>query len=325
MAGGVTGLARVWQISDAPIAHGDGNLFVDLGVLLAGPGSAGPWSAAREDADFDGSATRRLATEVEVGDIVLLRNGRSRLIAVGLVASAYLHLPQFEDVNGWDLGQARRMRWTLLPDPYDFGRPVFGGGPRSLGPVSDPEVIAVARQIVAVPLDHWQSAPLPPLPPAEPALDAVPEAIADLVAQVADLAAVYTDPCGFGERPREDEFLVHYVVPLLRCLGWPPELIAVKWRDVDVSLFHRLPRAPQNLALIIEAKRIGEPVEAALGQAQAYARRLQVEVPILVTDGFRYRLYDPQDSTRSAAYANLTRLKGSALRLFERLARGQSS
>jgi len=160
--------AAVWQISDAPIAHGDGNLFVDHGLVLLGPGSAGPWSPGRDDAQCDGAATRRLATEVQLGDIVLLRSGRSRLIAVGLVASEYLHLPQFADVNGWDLGQARRVRWTLLPDPYDFGKAVFGGGSRPFGPVADPDVIATARQIVAGPLDQWQSAPLPPLPPGEP-------------------------------------------------------------------------------------------------------------------------------------------------------------
>jgi hypothetical protein len=321
----MSSMPAFWQLSDAPVAHGDGNLFVDLGVVLLGPGSAGPWSAGRDDADFDGSTTRRLATEVRIGDIVLLRNGRSGLVAVGLVASEYLHLPQFEDVNGWDLGQARRVRWTLLPDAYDFGRPVFGGGSRPFGRVTDPDVVAVARQIIAGPLDHWQRAPLPPLPPVEPDLHVVPEAIADLVAHVADLAPVYADPRRFGERPREDEFLVHYVVPLLRCLGWPPEFIAVKWREVDVTLFHRLPRIPEHIALIIEAKRIGEPVEAALGQAQGYARRLQVAVPILVTDGFRYRLYDPQDPSRSAAYANLTHLKRGALGLFARLARAQSS
>ncbi len=42
------------------------------------------------------------------------------------------------------------------------------------------------------------------------------------------------------------------VVPFLRALGWPPERIAVKWRYIDVTVFHTLPRTlPSSSAILL--------------------------------------------------------------------------
>jgi hypothetical protein len=306
----------VWQFSSAPIEHGP-NVFVQYGVAMIEPGSAGPWSPARADEEFEGSYVRRLATEVAAGDALVLRGGQSRIVAIGLVAGPYEHLPQFEDVNGWDLGQAVRARWLVLPEPHDFGRPVFGANPARLSSVNYAEIVDFVGRLLNSPPHDWKSAPLPALPRAEPDLAPWPADVADVIAEVMDLAGLYGDTERFGERPREDEFLVHYVVPLLRRLGWPATQVAVKWRDIDVAVFARLPRVPENLAFIVEAKRLGDTVERALGQARGYLEAQGVARRVLVTDGFRYRLYDPARGFASVAYANLTRPKQSAARLFE--------
>jgi hypothetical protein len=104
----------------------------------------------------------------------------------------------------------------------------------------------------------------------------------------------------------------------LRALGWPVERIAVKWRYVDVSVFRALPRNPQNVHFIIEAKRLGAGVEGALEQAKGYLDALGIARDIVVTDGIRYRMYAAGSFT-PIAYANLARLKRSALNLFERI------
>lgn len=256
----------VWQFSSAPVEHGP-NVFVHHGVAMIGPGSAGCWTPDRGDEEFEGNYVRRLATEVAVGDALVLRSGQSRVVAVGLVAAPYEHLPQFEDVNGWDLGQAVRARWLVLPEPHDFGRPVFGANPARLSSVNSAEVVDFIERLLQSPPHEWKSAPLPALPPAEPDLEPWPTDVADVIAAVMDLNTLYADRDRFSERPREDEFLVHYVVPLLRCLGWPAPQMAVKWRDIDVAVFARLPRVPENLAFTVEAERVGDPVERALGQA----------------------------------------------------------
>ena len=122
----------VWQVSGGPANRSYADIFLRHAVALIGPGDAGPWCPGRDDSAFDGGFVRRFATEVQPGDIVLLRTGISTIRAVGLVASAYVYLPQFDDVNGWDLQHARRVRWCELPSEYDFGTPVFGANPPRL-------------------------------------------------------------------------------------------------------------------------------------------------------------------------------------------------
>src|SRR5947208_14539379 len=117
----VAGERTLWQISGGPASRPWADVLVRHGVGLLGPGDAGIWSPSRNDADFEGPLVRRFAAECAVGDALLLRTGVSRIRAVGLVASDYLYLEAFNDVNGLDLQHTRRVRWCELPEEYDFG------------------------------------------------------------------------------------------------------------------------------------------------------------------------------------------------------------
>lgn len=312
----------VWQISGGPTSRSYADVFLRHGVGLVGPGDPGPWHTERTDEDFDGASfVRRFASELQPGDVVLLRTGLSGIRAVGLVAGGYEYLSQFDDVNGWDLQHARRIRWCELPAEYDFGSSVFGANPPRLARVSTPTVVDYARRFMASPPTHWQDAMLPALPVEELLLDQVPEYLEGVVAEVHDLYPLFWDRERFGEHPTEDELVGHFVLPLLRALGWPPERIAVKWRYIDVALFTALPRLPATCHLVIEAKRVGAGVEGVLEQAVAYVQSLGVQRDVLVTDGVRYRLYAAAKGLARVADANLVRLKRSALDLFERIKR----
>lgn len=278
----------IWQISGGPANRDYADILIKHGVALIGPGDSGPWTPDRDEADFSDSVVRRFAIETQLGDVFLLRTGLSSIRAVGLVASDYIYLPQFDDVNGLDLQHARRVRWCALPDAYDFGARVFGTG--ALSQVSDPDIVDYAERFIASPPTHWQTAPLPALPVEEPPLDDVPMFLREIVAQVQDLADLYWDRTAFGEHPTEDELLAHYVIPFLRALGWPVERVAVKWRYIDVSVFRALPRSPETCHIIIEVKRLGAGVEGALEQAKGYVRDLGVLRDVVVTDGIRYRM-----------------------------------
>ncbi|MGC8731602.1 MAG: hypothetical protein ACP5RC_05030 [Halothiobacillaceae bacterium] len=291
------------------------------GVGLIGPGDAGPWTAERDDDEFEGGFVRRFASEVQVGDIFLLRTGISRICAVGIVASDYRYLSQFDDVNGWDLQHARRVRWQPLPEAHDFGAPVFGANPSRLSRVQNSEVVDYAVRFLNSPPTHWQTAALPELPSEEPPLENVPSALQGLVAAANDLVPLLWDRQAFGEHPSEDELIAHFVVPFLRALGWPPERIAVKWRCIDVAVFKALPRTPENCHLVIEAKRLGAGVEGALEQAKGYVEALGAPRDVVVTDGIRYRMYSCQSGFQPIAYANLGRMKKSAAELFARMKR----
>jgi hypothetical protein len=308
-------MVRVWQIGGGPSGRPHAELFLRHGVGLIGPGDPGRWQAGRADNDYGGSScVRRFASEAQPGDIVLLRSGNSVVKAVGLIAGGYDYLPQFDDVNGSDLQHARRIRWCPLPEDHDFGQPVFGT--RQFGEVAKVEVVDYAQRFVRSAPTDWQTAALPPLPPEEAMLTDIPERLRDLVGFALDFA---NQP--FGERVSEDEMIVHLIAPFFRALGWLPEQIAVQWHHVDVAIFPRLPRTPENCALIVEAKYPEVGAEGALGQAQDYARDLNIRRDILDSDGFRYRLYGAEKDYRPVAYANLLRLKCSALDLFDRLRR----
>jgi hypothetical protein len=311
----------IWQISAGPASRSYADVFLKHGVALIGPGDAGAWAADRDDEAFEGSFVRRFASEIAAGDVVLLRTGLSRIAAVGVVAGEYLYLNAFDDVNGWDLQHARRVRWGRLPAEHDFMAAVFGANPPRCSRVWNEEAVDFAARFLSSPPTHWQAAPLPQLPAEEPPLASLPDAIAGLVAQAADLLPLMQDSQRFGELPSEDELIVHFVVPLLRALGWPPERLAVKWRYIDVSVFRALPRVPEACRFVIEAKRLGAGVEGALEQAQGYVTALGVPCDVIVTDGIRYRMYDGARGFAPLAYANLARLKEPAADLFARMQR----
>jgi hypothetical protein len=237
------------------------------------------------------------------------------------VASEYMYLNQFDDVNDWDLQHARRVRWYKLPQQHTFMTRVFGATPTRCSRTWNEEVLDYADRFLNSPPTHWQTAPLPVLPPEEPPLEEIPPVLQGVIAEANDLVPLLWDRQAFGEHPCEDELIAHFVVPFLRALGWPPERIAVKWRHIDVAVFRALPRTPENCQFVIEAKRLGAGVEGALEQAKGYVGALGTPRDVVVTDGIRYRMYSCQSDFEPIAYANLTRLKRSAAKLFARMKR----
>lgn len=314
----------IWQIWGGPGEGTFAQSFLRYGVALVGPGGPGPWTDGRSDEDYiddqgtGGSSVRRFAEEVRVGDVFLMRTGVRRLMAVGIVAGEYEFLDRFDGLLGWDVPHTRRLRWFQLPQPYEFRGDAFAGQQRfSRVLAADP--VDVAKRLLVTPPLQWQTLALPGMPPDDPPLDDVPEALRSVIGLAQDLAPLYWSIQHFGERPREDELVAHFIVPLLRQCGWPPERIAVKWRNVDVATFRTLPRSPENCEFVVEAKRPGEWPEKALGQAQGYLKQLGIDRDIILTDGIRYHLYGANQGFAHVAHANLSRPRASSLTLLERL------
>ncbi|MFQ5660235.1 MAG: hypothetical protein ACE5GZ_07395, partial [Gammaproteobacteria bacterium] len=259
---------------------------------------------------------RRFASEVKEGDVFLLRTGISTVTAIGIVSGEYQYLNQFDDVNGWDLQHARRVRWFKLPQDHVFDKRVFGANPSRCSRSHIKEVMDFTHRFINSPPADWQQAPLPELPKEEEPLAELPESLRDVVAKADDVI-----PILWNQYPSEDELIAHFVVPFLEALGWKTEQIAVQWQNIDVAVFRKLPRSPENCEFIIEAKSLGSGVEGALAQAIKYVKKLAVSLDVIVTDGIRYRMYSCQDDFNSIAYANLIRLKSSATDLFNRMKR----
>lgn len=316
----------IWQISGGPSSRTYKDIFLQHGVGLIGPAGPGAWATRRSDADYGGGYVRQIATEVKPGDVFLLRHGTSRVSAIGVVDGNYEFFPQFDDVNGWDLEHGRRVRWSKLPEEYDFGYSVFGANPPRISRVRAEDVIKYVSAFLNSPPTNWHIALLPELPIAEIVLadDEIPRELCDIVGQVRDLVPLMWDRSIFPQHPAEDEVVANFAVPLLRALGWHPEHIAIKWRFIDVTLFTRLPRTSENSYLVIEAKRLGAGVEGAVLQAKRYVEKLGVPRDVVVTDGIRYRLYEAAKNFAPTAYANLANLKIGSLGLFDRLRRSST-
>ena len=311
---------KIWQIMPpAAMVNSIAEFFIRYGVALLWPGDPGRWSPDRYSEYGVNDWTRWFAETMSVGDAILLRTGQNQIRAVGLVASEYSYEDRFDDVHGFDLQHCRRVRWCRLPQDYEFGGSVFTRGRFSC--VRKASVREYVTNFLASPPTYWREAPLPELPPEEPSLDDVPQKFRDIVARAQDLVPLYGNRECFGDYPTEDELVAHFVIPFLRALGWPPEQIAVKWRYIDVTVFAALPRTPENCRFVIEAKRLGAGVEGALEQAKGYVESLDVLRDVVVTDGIRYRVYASERAFEPVAYANLIRLKRSAVELFDRLTR----
>lgn len=312
---------RVWQIAPPEaMVNSIAEFFIHHGVALLWPGDSGRWSP---DCYKDNFALNDwitwFAKNMADRDVILLRTGPARIRAVGLVTGEYSYEDRFDDVHGFDLQHCRRVRWCRLPQDYEFGESVFTKGRFSC--VRKTSVREYVSKFLASPPIYWQEASLPELPSEEPALIKIPPALEGIIAYAQDLAGLFWDRNKFGDHPTEDELVAHFVVPFLRALGWPTERIALKWRYIDVAVFSALPRTQQNCRFIIEAKRLGAGVEGALEQAKGYVESIGGKRDVVITDGIRYRMYSFDNGFAPIAYANLNRLKQSAINLFDRLKR----
>ena len=319
----------IWQVSAGNYGRYYHDVFLEYGVALIGPGNPREWTPELSDEEFGGSYVRRFAEEMQHGDVLVLRQGRAMIQAVGRVVSDYEYLDQFDDVNGWDLQHGRRVRWYELQ--HNFDQDVFGANPPRFSRVCVPDVVDFVNEFVENLPDEPKN-DLPNLPVAEQELSNLPpnwRNVQELVDQIRGFLDEYNnEPNQFGqEKLSEDESIAHFVVPLLRALGWPILNIAVQWRRIDVSVFDRLPRTPENCRLVIEVKQLYSGIEGdALSQARGYASNNDImgdNQYIVVTDGIRYRLFSANDADgpTQIAYANLEHLRESHLRLFERIKR----
>lgn len=320
----------IWQVP----ANNEGwhyhDVFLKYGVALIGPGNPGEWTHEQPDEIYRGSFVRRFANEMQPEDVLVLREGRSTIRAVGYVIGEYEYLEQFDGVNGWDLQHCRRVHWHELPNPHDVGRAVFS---TRFSGVQDPDVVDFVNEFIEnlpVPPNYV----LPDLPEIEPELTRLLpnlQNVQELVAQIREFLDAYGNEVNnFGEEElSENETIAHFVVPFLRALGWPILNIAVEWRKIDITVFNQLPRTPENCRLVIEVKRLYSGIaKDAFDQARRSALDNDIigeDRYIVVTDGIRYRLFKTNEGAEGEpneiAYANLENLKESHIHLFGKLLR----
>ena len=338
----------VWQQAAGDTDRDYSEICVRWGVILNGPGGKGPWpdceKPLREDKWSAKKMTdlRRFAEEMKAGDIVVLRLGTAKVLAVGEIVGDYSHHEQFGDVDGWTLQHVRRVRWlwSNLKHPKEFETYALKQGDTT----QKLNEGAVFEWLDGLPISTEKSdAPLPQLPPLPGDASLNVEEISDflfdkgvasssissLLIEIGELIRIakwyqraalaherIKDQTGASGNHRdsqisEHETVTYLVVPLLRALGWTPQKMAVEWKHVDVALFSQLPRGDKNLRVVVEAKKMDNSCLSAKSQAMAYADGKPDCHRLIVTDGLRYGVFTrhEEETFKLYAYLNLTNLK----------------
>jgi hypothetical protein len=319
----------IWQQAAGDTDRNYTELCLRWGVILNGPGYAGPWpdceKPLRDNKWSSRKVTdlRRFAEEMKDGDLVVLRIGTSTVLGVGQIVGSYEWCNEFGDIDGWDLQHVRRVRWIWMdrnnPKTFDTYALKQGDTTQRLneGPVTE------WLSNLQVPNDSIPH-PLIDLPtqgsPNDITVTKISEflfdhgvasaSITNLLNEIGELTRIAKWYQRSG-KPSEHETVAYLVVPLLRALGWTPQRMAVEWNHVDVALFEQLPRSDETLRVVVEAKKMDNSCLTAISQAMSYAEGKTGCHRLIVTDGLRYGVY-----TRTAlepfhlyAYLNLTRLR----------------
>ena len=109
---------KIWQVAAGDANRNYADFCLAWGVILIGPGAAGPWPACQEGFNKAGisgkkiSDIRRFAEGISDNDIVVLKVGTTDVYGVGIVKGEYQHCLEFGDVDGWDLEHVRRVKWV---------------------------------------------------------------------------------------------------------------------------------------------------------------------------------------------------------------------
>lgn len=317
----------IWQHAAGDTDRDVSAVCLNWDVILNGPGYLGKWPECQELMHEDGwtskkiTGLRRYCEEMSDGDIVVLRLGTTDVLAVGVVVGDYQWSDQFGDVDGWDLQHIRRVRWLWQPDGIPKRFPAYAMKFGDTTQILTSDEIIMWLEELAIPEKAF-SRELASLPEkSEDKLDfseiseylfdkgVASHSIESLMKEIGELTRI-ASWYQKTEHPSEYETVAYLVAPLLRVLGWTPQRMAIEWRRVDVALFSELPREDKNLAVVIEAKKMGNSCLTALSQAEAYAEGKASCRKLIVTDGIRYGVYvKVANQFQLYAYLNLIRLR----------------
>jgi hypothetical protein len=316
----------IWQQAAGDTDRDYSEICLKWGVILNGPGYAGPWPECKLNLQNDGWSAkkvfdlRRFAEDMADGDLLVLRIGTASILGVGQIVGSYEWSQEFGDIDGWNLQHVRRVRWLWN------GRQNFESYALKLGDTTQKMNVGPVTELLAhlpVPDDAWIR-PLVALPAAaagnDISVDKISEflfdhgvasaSITNLVNEIGELTRIakWYQRAGM---PSEHETIAYLVVPILRALGWTPQRMAVEWNKVDVALFERLPRSDNSLRIVVEAKKMDNSCLTAKPQAMSYAQGKGECNRLIVTDGLRYGVYVRSKGEMFSLYAymNLTRFR----------------
>jgi hypothetical protein len=298
---------KIWQIAAGDGTRDYADVFLKFGVILVGPGSEGDYFSNQDAYNNTDSWAcrpfiRPLAEELVEGDLVVLKrpNGyKWEIVAVGEIASDYLFMDIFSDVDGWDLQHCRQVNWktpTSQTVIAGLRRGTFVGVNHQQAVAEVQQVWAVGSKVTTIPI---------PDEPEEISIDQLIDAlmVEGLSGQSAELIAntiwrlrrIAKWYGSHGSDVGEHEIRTFLIVPLLISLGWAEQKVKIEWNNIDVVLFDTPYSEQSKPFVIIESKRLWDGLRYAPDQAARYAKLYPTCDWFVVSDGIRYKLFKRRD------------------------------
>lgn len=312
-------MAQVWQIAAGDSTRNYTDIFLKYDCMFLGPGRYGPYSDEVYQPLIEKklwtrqkiSSIKRFATNVNPGDIVLLRK-TYQVVAIGIVAdSGYEHNNTFDDVFGWDLQHTQRVIWQhhISKELKKMQKieAVFAGR------LQIPMFTAVKDRKILDQIEHLfaqcRKRPLSPMAEKVPEPLSLEELGEELfskglpneavdkvilaIKRQRRLAKWYEEHGTRSKRPKEHEVVAHMILPFLLALGWSEQLLAVEWKKIDLAAFSGTPTTSEKCCLVCEAKQLEHGLQNTFAQAKDYTAKLKLDncKRIVLTDGTRVYLY----------------------------------
>jgi len=312
-----------WQVAAGDGGRDYSEVFLKYGVMLIGPGDPGGYFENKEyyKNTYKSNDITVFAEDVEDSDIVVLKRPSGKLwevLAIGTVKNEYVHLPVFDDVEGWGLQHCRYVEWKKpkgkklitgltrgtfkginkrstiekIDKILDSGEPIISSS------IPEPPKKLNDEDLIDVLINHG-------LRPKDA------EDFTQTIHRIRRLVKWYDD-CGIDVK--EHETRTFLIIPLLIALGWPEQKLKIEWNNIDIAFFEK-PYSEENkdsnkCIIILESKRLWEGLSYGTSQASTYASKYPSCTRMIVSDGCCYKLFKRKgDEWNYSAYLNILKPK----------------
>jgi hypothetical protein len=303
-------LARqYWQVAAGSAGRDYSNRFIRFGMAFVG-----------------GESHVATMGQVALGDVMLLKAGLSKILAVGEVVErngvykGNADKPWLRDFDGWDLPAYCYVDWRVPEVPAETD----GLTRTTIQKVPQEKHRQLADSWLSLPPRGHEPEPAPTHEVADEEIlefliaeglrPAAADELTTTVRRVRLLADYYYKHC--WDQVLEHETRTFLVVPLLIALGWPEQRMKIELScsqgRIDVACFSRAYRGNNNeCVLMIETKDLSSGLDYAPDQARRYAQDFPTCQILVVSNRYCYKTYLRSEpggfSEVPSAYLNILR------------------
>jgi len=302
-----------WQIAAGSSGRDYSNIFLKFGMAFVG-----------------GETQIATMSEVNIGDIVFLKQGTQKILAAGKVVSrngahnGFADKEWLMDFDGWDLPSYCNVDWFQPGNPIIINGLTRATIQRVHQQKQKDAADAIIKTGVSVPVISEPSATNPVKDDEllkflikEGLRPSSADELANTISKIRLLADYYYHQC-WWEDIREHETRTFLVVPLLLALGWSEQQLKIELPcsggRIDIACFTKnYKRKNDECCAIIETKDFSSGLDYAQKQAKTYSNDFPNCKAVIVSNGYCYKTYLRDENgifqTTPSAYINLLKPK----------------